>query len=225
MIKVITGPMFSEKSDHLIKEYEDRHHKDMIMVFKPKIDTRDENVIRARGKSVIKKNGKEKNKKNITREIPAIIIDDIAEIMEYLLQKKEEGKDISTILIDEGNFLRGDVTILRDLSLYADIDIIISGLNQDRFQNPFGLMPALMSLADEIVYLTASCNNCNRPANLTIMKDEMNDSKEQDVVGDQEHGYMATCPRCLSRKASNKYETPQGMSLVLRVREKDGSSK
>ena len=216
MLVIITGPMFSEKSDRLIDEYDKRHHKDKIMIFKPGEDTRDVGIVKARGKYV---DG------NVMpdREIPAIIISDISEIVQHIIQKKENGIDISTILIDEGNFLKGDPTILRDLSLYADIDIIISGLNQDRFQNPFGLMPELMALADEIKFLTASCNDCNRPANHTIIANS-GGNKEQILVGDQIDGFMATCPRCLSRKAASEHNTPLGMSLVLKVREKPNGS-
>lgn len=213
MLTIITGPMFSAKSDRLIVEYYDkRYHKEKIMIFKPGADTRDVGVIKARGKYINGEITKE-------RKIPAIIISDISEIIDHLLQKQEEGIDISTILIDEGNFLKGDPTILKKLSLYADIDIVIAGLNQDRFQNPFGIMPQLMSLADEIEFLTASCNNCNRPATMTIIANP-GDNKEQELVGDKEEGFMATCPRCLGRKVSSELGTPQGLSLVLKLIDK-----
>ena len=219
MLTVIAGSMFSEKSDHVIDEFEKRYHKEKIMVFKPGEDTRDEGVVRSRGRF-------SSGKMTEPREIPAIIISDISEILGHLVQKTHEKKDISTILIDEGNFLKGDPTILRDLSLYADIDVIVAGLNQDRFQNPFGLMPQIMSLADQIIFTNASCNDCNRPAVHTIMDDGKNDSKEQILVGDKADGFMAICPRCLARKKSKELEKPIGLSLVLKVRENiDGSKK
>ena len=46
MIKLYTGPMFSGKSDELLKEYDKKYHKSKILLFKPKIDTRDYGVIK-----------------------------------------------------------------------------------------------------------------------------------------------------------------------------------
>ena len=45
MIKVFTGPMFSGKSDALLNEYDKRYHKSRILLFKPKMDTRDYGVV------------------------------------------------------------------------------------------------------------------------------------------------------------------------------------
>ena len=48
MIKVFTGPMFSGKSDALLNEYDKRYHKSRILLFKPKMDTRDYGVVKTR---------------------------------------------------------------------------------------------------------------------------------------------------------------------------------
>ena len=53
MIKLYTGPMFSGKSDELLKEYDKKYHKSKILLFKPKIDTRDYGVIKTRINSVV----------------------------------------------------------------------------------------------------------------------------------------------------------------------------
>jgi len=196
MIKVITGPMFSAKSDWLFEEYESRFFTDKIMAFKPGIDTRDSGVIKTRGKN---KGGIQM----ISREIPAIIISEIEEIKDHILKRLNDGFDVSTILIDEGNFLKGDITLLQRLSIIGEIDIIIAGLNKDRFQKPFGLMPDLMAIADEIVLLTASCNVCNRPANNTIMLGDDN-SNNQVLIGDKQNGFIAMCERCLRKKKTSE---------------------
>lgn len=54
MIKVFTGPMFSGKSDALLNEYDKRYHKSRILLFKPKMDTRDYGVVKTRkGKEIM----------------------------------------------------------------------------------------------------------------------------------------------------------------------------
>ena len=71
MIKVFTGPMFSGKSDALLNEYDKRYHKSRILLFKPKMDTRDYGVVKTR-------KGK---------EINAILVDDIKDIPGYITDK------------------------------------------------------------------------------------------------------------------------------------------
>ena len=48
MITTFTGPMHSSKSETMIKYYNKIYNKDSILVFKPKVDTRDEGIIRRR---------------------------------------------------------------------------------------------------------------------------------------------------------------------------------
>ena len=173
MMKVYTGPMFSGKSDALLKEYDSRYHKSKILLFKPKIDTRDLGVVKTR-------NGKEVN---------AILIKDLKEIKEHLNDK------ITTIFIDEANFLKGDVKELTDLSINEDLDIFIAGLNMDSDQKPFGIMPLILAIADEIIILHASCNECNRDAYYTYYDGEKNKTI---LVGSD--NYQALCARCLRKK-------------------------
>ena len=47
MITTFTGPMHSSKSETMIKYYNKIYNKDSILVFKPKVDTRDEGIIRS----------------------------------------------------------------------------------------------------------------------------------------------------------------------------------
>ena len=68
MIKVFTGPMFSGKSDELLKEYDKKYHKSKILLFKPKIDTRDFGVVKTRN----------------NKEVPAILIKDLKDIKKHL---------------------------------------------------------------------------------------------------------------------------------------------
>ena len=65
------------------------YHKSKILLFKPNIDTRDFAVVKTRN----------------NKEVPAIIIDDLNQIYDYLEDK------ITTIFLDEANFIKGDISI------------------------------------------------------------------------------------------------------------------
>lgn len=177
MIKVFTGPMFSGKSDELLKEYDRKYHKSKILLFKPQIDTRDFGVVKTR-------NGK---------EISAILIKDIKDIKKHITDK------ITTIFIDEANFLKGDVNILTELSINEDLDIFLAGLNMTSEQQPFGLMPEILAIADEIVIMHASCNDCNRDAYYTYY-----DGKKTGDILVGNDNYLALCPRCLRKRLNEK---------------------
>lgn len=172
MIKVYTGPMFSGKSEALLSEYDHKYHKSKILLFKPKIDTRDYGVVKTRN----------------NKEVNAILIKDLKDLKKFLTDK------ITTIFIDEANFLTGDVKILTELSIDEDLDIFIAGLNMDSDLHPFGIMPQILSIADEIVILHASCNECNRDAYYTYYEGK----KDTILVGSE--GYSALCARCLRKK-------------------------
>lgn len=176
MIKVFTGPMFSGKSDALLNEYEKKYHKSKILLFKPKIDTRDYGIVKTR-------NGK---------EINAILINDLNEIEKHLSDK------ITTIFLDEANFLKGDVKNLTKLSIMNDLDIFVAGLNMDSDQHPFGIMPNILAVADDVVIFHASCNDCNRDAYYTYY-----DGKKDTILVGSE-GYSALCVNCLRKKKNER---------------------
>lgn len=177
MIKVFTGPMFSGKSDELLKEYDKKYHKSKILLFKPKIDTRDLGIIKSRN----------------NKEYPAILINDLKEIKKYL------NNNITTIFLDEANFIKGEVSILNKLNIENDLDIFIAGLNMTSEQIPFGIMPQILAIADEIVMLKASCNDCNRDAMYTYYEG----GKSSDIlVGN--NNYKALCRVCLRKRINHK---------------------
>ena len=87
-------------------------------------------------------------------------------------------KNTRTIFIDEGNFLKGDVGILTDLSIDKNIDIYVCGLNMTSEQKPFGIMPSILSVSDEIEICKGYCTECNRPASYTYFEG----GKNKDIV-------------------------------------------
>lgn len=170
MIKVITGAMFSGKSFELI-ELLKALDMNTVKIFKPNIDTRDKGIIKSRATS---------------KTYTALLIDDLKEILQYI------DNNTKTIVIDEAQFLTGDISIIVDLHLKG-YDFIIAGLNLTSERKPFGLMRDIMCVATDIEILKAKCAVCG------LIKAEYtysaNDKKEGDIlVGDK---YFPICRECL----------------------------
>lgn len=178
MIRSYVGPMFSGKSDSLIKIYKSIWNKDLIVAFKPRRDTRDGAFIKS---------------KNFQEKIPAILIDDVSEIVDYL-----KDSTYRTILIDEAELLKGDAAILVDLSVILEIDINIAGLNMTSEQEPFGIMGDILAISDEVEVINGSCQDCARPSVYSYYMG--NDKDGQVKIGDN---YISLCPRCLKMRKNN----------------------
>ncbi|MCI7633922.1 MAG: AAA family ATPase [Mollicutes bacterium] len=175
MIKVITGAMFSGKSFELI-ELLRQLDMDTVEIFKPNIDTRDKGIVKSR---------------NTNQVYEALLIDDLAEIPQYI------DKNVKTIVIDEAQFLKGDVSIIMDLHLQG-YDFIIAGLNLTSERKPFGLMKDIMCIATDIEILKAKCICCDRiNADYTY---SIKNKKEDILIGEY---YVPICRECLERKLLN----------------------
>lgn len=176
MIKVITGAMFSGKSYELIGLL-GQLDINTVKIFKPNIDTRDEGIVKSR---------------NSNKVYAALLIDDLKEIPQYI------DNNTKTIVIDEAQFLTGDVSIIVDLHLKG-YDFIISGLNLTSERKPFGLMRDIMCIATDIEILKAKCICCDRiNANYTY---SVNDKKEDILIGEY---YVPICKECLRGKILNE---------------------
>jgi thymidine kinase len=184
MIKVITGSMFSGKSYALIgtlnKLISNPQDYRRVKIFKPKIDTRNEGIIKSRDSSTT---------------YSAIPIENLNEINQYA------DNYVGTIVIDEAQFLKGDVSTIIDLHLKG-IDFIISGLNQTSEQKPFGLMRDILCIATDIEILKAKCEYCGRiNADYSFLEGE---NKEDDILVDG--FYRPICRKCLENIVKeNKY--------------------
>ncbi len=176
MIKVITGAMFSGKSFELI-ELLKALDMNTVKIFKPNIDTRDKGIIKSRATS---------------KTYTALLIDDLKEIPQYI------DNNTKTIVIDETQFLTGDISIIVDLHLKG-YDFIIAGLNLTSERKPFGLMKDIMCIATNIEILKAKCICCNKiNADYTY---SIKNKKEDILVGEY---YIPICRECLGGKILNE---------------------
>src|SRR3990167_1483421 len=154
--------MFSGKSEELIRRlHVARHSKKVIMVLKPKRDTRAKNEVYSRKK-------KTKNSKRLLRSHKPDIL-----------------------AMDEGQFFdqkfdRFIKNLLKNKK-YRRLTIIISGLDMTSEGDPFpGPMPQFMAMAHEIIKLKAVCFRCREwppTAEMTYYKKK--DKKDAVLVGDK----------------------------------------
>ena len=173
MIQTITGPMFSGKSKELLNIIGILKEKGInYIAFKPSRDTRDYTKIHSRA---------------IEENEEAIVVKSLEDITAYL----KTIDNVSYIIIDEVQFLTGDIKELIKLSKKG-IHIIAAGLNLTSELEPFGLMPDLLAVSDNIIKLYAKCAICGRSAKYTAIKGEKD---EQIKVGDSE--YYPICINCL----------------------------
>ena len=171
-IEVIAGPMFSGKSEELIRRVT-RYGIARIPVqtFKPQIDTR-----YATAKVV--------SHSNLSTE--AIPVADSSELLHAV-----EDRTI-VIGIDEGQFFdEGLVEVATSLAA-AGKQLIIAGLDLDYLGRPFEPIPSLMLRAEYVTKALAICHRCGGPGLFTqrVVK-----SDELVVLGAQD-SYEARCRRC-----------------------------
>ena len=146
-VEVITGSMFSGKTDELIRRLRRaRIARQDVQVFKPKLDTR---------------YGEEKVASHAGSEFEATPIETAAQI-EGLLQ---DGTTV--VAIDEAQFFDDRICGIVQRLANRGLRVIVAGLDQDFRGEPFGPMPKLMAQAERVDKLHAICMVCGGPASRT----------------------------------------------------------
>ena len=148
-LEVITGPMFAGKTSELIKRIERQAYaKRKVALFKPSIDDRYSKS------EVVAHNG---------LRYKAYVVPTSEEGVRKIVElTRKEGFEV--IGIDEVQFF--PMEIVDALNELADdgVYVIAAGLNLDFKADPFPVTKELLVRADNIVYLTAVCTVCGRPA-------------------------------------------------------------
>lgn len=176
MIEIITGPMFSGKSDELLKRIVILNFAGInTLVIKPKIDKRfSENKIVSRTGA----------------EMDTLIADNVQEIKNII--NKFSHKKYKAIAIDEVQFFNKELIELANELADSGWRVILSGLDTDYLRRPFGIIPELMSIAEHVTKLQAVCVLCKNAASTTFRKSLKSGLK---VIGDTED-YEARCRVC-----------------------------
>ncbi|MFB3779272.1 MAG: thymidine kinase [Bryobacteraceae bacterium] len=179
-IEVICGPMFSGKTEELIRRLRRAMiARKRVQVFKPAIDDRyslDEIV--SHGELRMKSE----------------VVQNPAEILKRLDWRTE------VVGIDEANFMGAGLIGLATQLADAGKQVIISGLDTDYMGRPFTPIPDLLCLAESITKTLAICMRCGAPAKHT---QRLVDSEDLIVVG-AAGMYEARCRRCFEPGGSKQ---------------------
>ena len=177
-IEVICGPMFSGKTETLLKIIERMDlAKKKYIIFKPKIDTR------YSINQLVSHNQK---------TIEAINISHGSDIKRHIKDSHQ------AIVIDEAQFF--DKSLVKYLQEYANagLRIIISGLDKDFKCDPFGPMGDILAIADKVTKLTAVCQKCGCEATCTqrIIDGEPAHYYDPQILVGTDDKYEARCRDC-----------------------------
>lgn len=162
-IEVITGSMFSGKTEELIRRLKRAQiAKQKVNVFKPEIDNRYSNKdIVSHNRTAIKCTLVQSAK-----EIPLLV------------------KNADVIGIDEAQFFDNLLITVCTTLANKGVRVLVAGLDMDFKGRPFGPMPALMAVAEYITKVHAVCVRCGNlaqfshrvvPGNNLVMLGETND--------------------------------------------------
>jgi len=177
-LTVITGSMFSGKTEELIRlARRAMHARRVVQVFKSALDTRSEHTSIRTHDDV---------------RFEALPVADSATLAANLRP------DVEVVAIEEVQFLDEGVVALCERLADRGVDVIAAGLDQDFRGLPFGFMPRLMALADNVVKLHAICKRCGAEASRTQRLIDGRPAKWGDptiLIGASE-SYEARCRHC-----------------------------
>jgi len=178
-LEVICGSMFSGKSEELIRRIRRvTIAKKKARVFKPSIDSR---------YHASRVNSHDGN--SLSAEV--IDIKDPSRI-------KETALEADVVAIDEAQFFGGDVIDVVKGLVDSGKRVIVAGLDLDFAGRPFGPMPILMAMADEVTKLKAICVTFGERAFCTQRLIDGRPASVRDpliVIGGKE-SYEARCRKC-----------------------------
>jgi thymidine kinase len=171
-IEVVTGSMFSGKSEELIRRLRRAQiAKQRVQIFKPAIDNRFGDA-------------------HITSHSDMRIPSDNLSSSRELLERVED--DTEVVGIDEGQFFDAELPAVCNTLADRGKRVIVAGLDQDYLGKPFEPMPQLLAIAEYITKTLAICMVCGDPANHT---QRLVQSRERVLVG-ATGAYEARCRHC-----------------------------
>lgn len=173
-IEVVCGSMFSGKTEELIRRMRRaKFAKQRVEIFKPSIDIRysEEDVV--------------SHDRNSIRSTP---IDSSASLL--LL-----ATDIDVVGIDEAQFLDNGLADVCNQLANRGVRVIVAGLDMDFKGLPFGPMPALCAIADEVTKVHAICVKCGA---LAYVSHRLVHNNKRVLLGEKDE-YEPLCRECYQK--------------------------
>ena len=159
-IEVICGPMFSGKSEELIRRIRRAEIARLrVQIFKHSFDDRYDaaNIV-----------------SHSQQSLPSRAVEHINEVLDLVDDRTE------VLAIDEGQFFDDDLIVVANRLANLGKRVIVAGLDLDYRGRPFGPIPALIASAEYVTKQLAICIVCGDPANFT---QRLTRSQDQIVVG------------------------------------------
>src|SRR5688572_20160082 len=176
-IEVICGPMFSGKSEELIRRLKRaKIARQPLQIFKPKIDDRyhETRIV-----------------SHSEHWIDAIAVAGSAELERAVLPETR------VVGIDEVQFFDPGIVPAVERLAGRGMRVIVAGLDQDYTGKPFEPVPALLCIAEYVTKSLAICSRCGAPAGRS---QRLIASTDQVVVGATD-AYEPRCRKCHSPRA------------------------
>lgn len=171
-IEVVCGPMFSGKSEEVIRRLRRAMiARKRVQVFKPALDRRysDDEIV-----------------SHADSRMKSEVVDAAAGILARLDWRTQ------VVGVDEANFFGQELVTVAQQLADSGKQVIIAGLDTDYMGRPFPPMPDLLCLAESITKTLAICMRCGNPAKHT---QRLTGGEDLIVVG-AAGAYEARCRRC-----------------------------
>jgi thymidine kinase len=173
-IEVITGSMFSGKTEELIRRLRRAQFAGLkVEIFKPSLDNRySENRV-------------------VSHDEKSIVSTPVDNSSAILLLAGE----VDVVGIDEAQFF--DNSIIDVCNKLADngVRVVVAGLDMDFMGNPFGPIPALLSISEYITKVHAICMKCGSLAQYSFRKSD----EAQVVLLGEKDKYEPLCRECYNK--------------------------
>lgn len=183
-IEVVCGSMFSGKTEELIrrlKRAKFAHQK--VEIFKPALDTRYSDV------EVVSHDSNHITSTPIESSASMLLLAD----------------DVDVVGIDEAQFFDAELVNVCEELARRGTRVIIAGLDMDFKCQPFGPMPALMAIADEVTKVHAICVRCG---NLAYVSHRLVEGDKQVLLGEKAE-YEPLCRECYLKALKERAEKEQ----------------
>ncbi|MGV3508965.1 MAG: thymidine kinase [Sphingobacteriaceae bacterium] len=172
-IEVICGSMFSGKTEELIRRLRRAQIAKLeVEIFKPKTDTRYDDT------AVVSHN---------SNSIQSTPVENSSAIL--LLSSNTQ-----VVGIDEAQFFDEELPDVCIKLANKGIRVIIAGLDMDFKSKPFGPMPALMAIAEDVTKVHAICVVCGSPASFSYRKV----ASDSTILLGEKESYEPRCRICFN---------------------------
>ncbi|MDR1783093.1 MAG: thymidine kinase [Dysgonamonadaceae bacterium] len=174
-IEVICGSMFSGKTEELIRRLRRAQFaRQTVEIFKPSMETRysEESIV-----------------SHDQNEIPCTPVEHSGNIMLF-------STGIDVIGIDEAQFFDDGLPEICNQLANQGIRVIVAGLDMDYKGNPFGPMPALCAIADDVTKVHAICVSCGK---LAMYSKRLVENEKLVFLGEKDE-YQPLCRECYNKR-------------------------